>query len=119
MMFFVGQVWFFTNVYNPRSAVVRKEEYLKTTVKKGSTIGANATIICGVTLGENCFIAAGAVVNKDVKEFALMAGVPARQIGWMSKFGEQINLPTTGSGEWICPNTKYKYVLNDGSITIC
>ncbi len=86
---FCGPSMVFTNVYNPRSAVVRKEEYRDTIVKKGVTIGANATIICGITLEHNCFIAAGAVVNKDVKSFALMAGVPAKQIGWMSKFGEQ------------------------------
>lgn len=112
---FCGPSMVFTNVYNPRSAVVRKEEYMDTHVKKGTTIGANATIVCGVTLHENCFIAAGAVVNKDVKSFALMAGVPAKQIGWMSKFGEQIKLPLEGEGEWVCPNTGDKYILN-GSV---
>jgi UDP-2-acetamido-3-amino-2,3-dideoxy-glucuronate N-acetyltransferase len=108
---FCGPSMVFTNVYNPRSAVVRKNEYRNTYVKRGVTIGANATIVCGVTLGEFSFIAAGAVINKDVKPFALMAGVPARQIGWMSKFGEQIKLPLEGKGEYVCPNTKEKYVL--------
>ena len=90
---FCGPSMVFTNVYNPRSAVVRKDEYRNTFVKKGVTIGANATIVCGVTLGEFSFIAAGAVITKDVKPFALMAGVPAKQIGWMSKFGERLQLP--------------------------
>lgn len=115
---FCGPSMVFTNVYNPRSAITRKDEYRDTLVKKGSTIGANATIICGVTLGENSFIAAGAVVNKDVKPFALMAGVPAKQIGWMSKFGEQINLPLSGNGEWQCPHTKETYTLKDGQISV-
>ena len=88
---FCGPSMVFTNVYNPRSSVERKNEYLQTLVKKGATIGANATIICGVTLGEHCFIAAGAVVTKDIKPFALMAGVPAKQIGWMNKSGERVN----------------------------
>jgi UDP-2-acetamido-3-amino-2,3-dideoxy-glucuronate N-acetyltransferase len=87
---FCGPSMVFTNVYNPRSAIIRKNEYRRTFVKKGATIGANATIVCGVTLGEYSFIAAGAVVNKDVKPFALMAGVPARQIGWMNAAGERV-----------------------------
>jgi UDP-2-acetamido-3-amino-2,3-dideoxy-glucuronate N-acetyltransferase len=111
---FCGPSMVFTNVYNPRSAIVRKDEYRNTYVKKGTTIGANATIVCGVTLGAFSFIGAGAVVNKDVKPYSLMAGVPARQIGWMSKFGEQIKLPLNGKGEYICPNTQEKYIL-DGS----
>lgn len=90
---FCGPSMVFTNVYNPRSAVSRKDEYQSTLVKRGTTIGANATIVCGVTLGEYSFIAAGAVVNKDVPNFALMAGVPAKQIGWMSKAGNRIDLP--------------------------
>ncbi len=108
---FCGPSMVFTNVYNPRSAIVRKDEYRNTYVKKGATIGANATIVCGVTLGEHCFIGAGAVVNKDVKPFALMVGVPAKQIGWMSKFGEQIPLPVKGEGEWKCPHTGDVYRL--------
>jgi len=113
---FCGPSMVFTNVINPRSAIERKDQYKNTLVKRGSTIGANATIICGVTLGEFSFIAAGAVVNKDVKPFALMAGVPAKQIGWMSRFGEQLKLPLTGSGETICANTGEKYVLTDGQL---
>ena len=112
---FCGPSMVFTNVYNPRSAVVRKNEYRDTFVRKGVTIGANATIVCGVTLGEYSFIAAGAVVNKDVKPFALMVGVPAKQNGWMSKFGEQIKLPLVGNGEFVCPHTNEKYIL-DGSL---
>lgn len=115
---FCGPSMVFTNVYNPRSAITRKHEYKDTVVKKGATIGANATIVCGVTLGEQCFIAAGAVVNKDVKPFALMAGVPARQIGWMSKFGERVDLPLEGSGEWKCPHTDEEYVLTDSVLAI-
>lgn len=109
---FCGPSMVFTNVINPRSAVIRKDEYLDTRVNKGVTIGANATIVCGVTLGEYCFIAAGAVITKDVKPFALMAGVPAKQIGWMSRFGERIDLPTAGgSGEYTCPHTADRYRL--------
>ena len=115
---FCGPSMVFTNVYNPRSAIVRKDEYRNTYVKKGTTIGANATIVCGVTLGEFSFIGAGAVVNKDVKPYSLMAGVPAKQIGWMSKFGEQIKLPIIGKGEYICPNTKEKYVLEGSELKV-
>jgi len=115
---FCGPSMVFTNVYNPRSAIVRKDEYRNTYVKRGATIGANATIVCGVTLGEFCFIAAGAVVNKNVKPFALMAGVPAKQIGWMSKFGEQIKLPLEGKGEYVCPSTKEKYLLDGNKLII-
>jgi UDP-2-acetamido-3-amino-2,3-dideoxy-glucuronate N-acetyltransferase len=107
---FCGPSMVFTNVYNPRSAVTRKDEYRDTIVRKGATIGANATIVCGVTIGEYAFIGAGAVINKDVKAFALMAGVPAKQIGWMSRFGERIPLPLEGNGEWICPKTGDKYI---------
>ena len=114
---FCGPSMVFTNVYNPRSGVVRKDEYRDTVVKKGATIGANATIICGVTLGEFCFIGAGAVINKNVKAFALMGGVPARQLGWMSKFGERINLPIEGSGEWTCEKTGDKYRLVNGEMS--
>jgi len=87
---FCGPSMVFTNVYNPRSAVIRKNEYRSTLVKKGASIGANATIGCGVTLGEYCFIAAGAVITKDVEPYALMAGVPAKQIGWMNEYGEKV-----------------------------
>jgi len=114
---FCGPSMVFTNVYNPRSAIVRKNEYRNTYVKKGVTIGANATIVCGVTLGEFSFIAAGAVVNKDVKPFALMAGVPAKQIGWMSKFGEQIKFKDQNS-KYTCPNTNELYLLVDDQVKI-
>ena len=112
---FCGPSMVFTNVYNPRAAISRKHEYRKTLVKKGATIGANATIICGVTLGEYCFIGAGAVVNRDVKPFALMVGVPARQAGWMSRCGEKLEKPTSGVGEVACPVTGEKYELSDRS----
>lgn len=115
---FCGPSMVFTNVINPRSAIERKDEYKSTLVKRGATIGANATIICGVTLGEYSFIAAGAVVNRDVKPFALVAGVPAKQIGWMSKFGEQIELPLQGSGSVDCPHTSDKYILKDGVMRV-
>ncbi|MEK2645195.1 acyltransferase [Bdellovibrio sp. BCCA] len=109
---FCGPSMVFTNVINPRSGVVRKDEYLDTRVKKGSSIGANATIVCGITLGEYSFVAAGAVVNKDVKAYALVAGVPAKQIGWMSKYGERVELPLSGKGKWVCTKTGDTYVLN-------
>ena len=94
---FCGPSMVFTNVINPRSAVSRKHEYQRTLVRRGATIGANATVVCGVTLGEYAFVGAGAVVTKDVKSFALVTGVPARQVGWMCRCGEK--LPGTGSGE--------------------
>jgi UDP-2-acetamido-3-amino-2,3-dideoxy-glucuronate N-acetyltransferase len=115
---FCGPSMVFTNVYNPRSAITRKDEYRNTYVKNGVTIGANATIICGVTLGEYSFIAAGAVINRDVKPFALMAGVPAKQIGWMSKFGEQIKLPLKGKGEFVCPSSSERYVLENDVLSL-
>ena len=113
---FCGPSMVFTNVYNPRSQFVRKDEYRSTYIKKGVTIGANATIVCGITLGEFCFVAAGAVVNKDVKPFALVAGVPAKQIGWMSRFGERINLPIKGLGQWTCPHTNDVYKITSEGI---
>jgi UDP-2-acetamido-3-amino-2,3-dideoxy-glucuronate N-acetyltransferase len=114
---FCGPSMVFTNVYNPRAAVARKDEYRRTLVKKGATLGANCTIVCGNTVGEYAFVGAGAVVNKDVPAYALMVGVPARQIGWMSEFGEQLNLPLQGQGEAICQHTGVRYVL-DGKIVI-
>lgn len=111
---FCGPSMVFTNVYNPRSAVTRKDEYRKTLIKKGATLGANSTIVCGTTVGEYAFVGAGAVINKDVLDYALMVGVPAKQIGWMSRFGERLELPLKGNAETFCPNTKEKYVLKDG-----
>ena len=108
---FCGPSMVFTNVYNPRSAISRKDEYRRTLVKKGASIGANATIICGVVVGEYAFIAAGAVVNRDIKSFALIAGVPGRQIGWVTENGEKIPLPLEGEGEYICPYSGQTYRL--------
>jgi UDP-2-acetamido-3-amino-2,3-dideoxy-glucuronate N-acetyltransferase len=113
---FCGPSMVFTNVYNPRSAVPRKDEYRKTLVKKGATLGANCTIVCGITIGEFAFIGAGAVVNRDVKPYALMAGVPARQIGWMSQCGERLELPVHGNAEAKCPATGHRYLLNDNTL---
>ncbi len=109
---FCGPSMVFTNVYNPRSLIERKNEYRNTLVKKGATLGANCTIVCGTTIGEFAFIGAGAVVNKDVKPYALMVGVPAKQVGWMSEYGEQITLPLQGEGQYICPHTKQVYTLS-------
>ena len=108
---FCGPSMVFTNVYNPRSLIERKNEYKDTVVKKGATLGANCTIVCGVTIGEFAFVAAGAVVNRDVQPYALMVGVPARQIGWMSAYGEQIPLPLEGEGRYSCPHTGNVYQL--------
>jgi UDP-2-acetamido-3-amino-2,3-dideoxy-glucuronate N-acetyltransferase len=111
---FCGPSMVFTNVYNPRSAITRKDEYRKTLVKKGATIGANATIICGITIGQYAFIGAGALVNKDVKPYALMVGVPAKQIGWISQHGERLSLPLDGSASTTCPKTGTIYTLQNG-----
>ena len=108
---FCGPSMVFTNVYNPRSLINRKSEYQETIVKKGATLGANCTIVCGNIIGKYAFIGAGAVVNQDVKPFALMVGVPARQIGWMSEFGEQLNLPLRGEKTVKCEHTGEMYVL--------
>ncbi|MBA3593228.1 MAG: N-acetyltransferase [Pseudomonadota bacterium] len=111
---FCGPSMVFTNVFNPRSAVTRKDEYRRTLVRRGATLGANCTIVCGVTVGEYAFVGAGAVINKDVGAFALMVGVPARQIGWMSRFGERLALPLEGSASARCDHTGEQYQLNDG-----
>ena len=108
---FCGPSMVFTNVYNPRSAVTRKDEYRRTLVRRGATIGANATIVCGVTIGEYAFVGAGAVVNHDVPDHALMVGVPARQVGWMSRHGERLALPLSGEAEAVCPATGTRYRL--------
>jgi UDP-2-acetamido-3-amino-2,3-dideoxy-glucuronate N-acetyltransferase len=114
---FCGPSMVFTNVYNPRSAVSRKDEYRDTVVRRGATLGANCTIVCGVTLGEYAFIAAGAVITRDVKPYALMAGVPARPIGWMSQHGERLDLPLTGQGSARCPHTGITYILQGEQVT--
>ncbi len=115
---FCGPSMVFTNVYNPRSAVSRKDEYRNTRVKRGVTIGANATIVCGTTLGEYAFVAAGAVINRNVKPYALMAGVPAKQIGWMSQHGEKLDLPLTGQGTATCAATGLRYLLQNDELTV-
>lgn len=114
---FCGPSMVFTNVYNPRSLIARKDEYRDTLVKKGATLGANCTVVCGVTINEYAFIGAGAVVNKDVPAYALMVGVPAKQIGWMSAFGEQLDLPLEGNGESVCEQTGERYVLDGKTVT--
>lgn len=111
---FCGPSMVFTNVYNPRSLIERKNEYRDTLVKKGATLGANCTIVCGSTIGEYAFVGAGAVVNKDVPAYALMVGVPARQIGWVSQFGEQLELPLSGDAQATCPHTQQRYRLSNG-----
>ena len=110
---FCGPSMVFTNVYNPRSLIERKDEYRDTLVKKGATLGANCTVVCGVTIGEYAFVGAGAVINKDVPAYALMVGVPARQIGWMSEFGEQLNLQEDCA---VCSHTGSTYTLVDGNL---
>ncbi len=114
---FCGPSMVFTNVYNPRSAVSRKHEYRATRVGRGATLGANCTIVCGVTIGAHAFIAAGAVVTKNVPDYALVGGVPARQIGWMSQHGERLALPLHGEGESACPGTGQRYRLSGGRVT--
>ncbi|WP_394228297.1 acyltransferase [Pseudoalteromonas spongiae] len=115
---FCGPSMVFTNVYNPRSFIERKTEYRDTLVKKGATLGANCTVVCGVTIGEYSLVGAGAVVNKDVPPFALMVGVPAKQIGWISKYGEQLSLPLSGNGQAVCEHTGDKYCLKDGQLSV-
>ena len=114
---FCGPSMVFTNVYNPRSLISRKDEYRDTLVKTGATLGANCTIVCGVTIGRFAFIGAGAVVNKNVPDYALMVGVPARQIGWMSEFGEQLDLPLSGDAETVCPYSGKRYRLSVAGLT--
>jgi UDP-2-acetamido-3-amino-2,3-dideoxy-glucuronate N-acetyltransferase len=115
---FCGPSMVFTNVYNPRSAVTRKNEYRRTLVRQGATLGANSTIVCGTTVGRYAFVGAGAVVNRDVPDFALVVGVPARQVGWMSRFGERIELPLQGEGEAVCPHTGDRYRLQGEHVTL-
>lgn len=111
---FCGPSMVFTNVYNPRSAISRKDEYKNTLVRQGATLGANCTIVCGVTIGRYAFIGAGAVINKDVPDYALVVGVPGKQIGWMSEHGEQLDLPLSGESVTTCSNTGIEYKLAKG-----
>ncbi len=111
---FLGPSMVFTNIVNPRSAVVRKNQYVETLVKKGTSIGANATIVCGITLGEYCFIGAGAVVIRDVKPYALVVGNPAKHVGWMSEFGHKLNFNDKGIA--ICPESQIKYKLENDTV---
>ena len=115
---FCGPSMVFTNVYNPRAFIERKEEYRPTHVGRGATLGANCTLICGITVGAYAFIGAGAVVTKDVPPYALMVGIPAKQIGWMSEHGEQLDLPLEGEGEAVCPATGLRYHLKDQTVTV-
>ncbi len=112
---FLGPSMVFTNVFNPRSAHPRKHEYRQTLVRKGATIGANATIICGVELGRYCFIGAGAVVNRSVPDYALVVGNPARQIGWMSEYGHRLRFDENDLAT--CPESGEQYLLKDGKVT--
>lgn len=114
---FLGPSMVFTNVTNPRSAVNRRDQYAKTTVKKGASIGANATIVCGHDIGEYAFIGAGAVVTKNVPNFALVVGNPARQIGWMSEYGHRLEFNTDGVAT--CPESGDKYELKNGEVSKC
>ncbi len=116
---FCGPSMVFTNVYNPRSAVPRKDEYRRTLVKRGATLGANCTIVCGTTIGEHAFVGAGAVVQRDVPAHALVVGVPARRIGWMSRHGERLALPPSGHGEAACPATGERYRLDGDTLVPC
>jgi len=112
---FLGPSMVFTNVINPRSAVIRKDEYRETYVEKGASIGANATIICGIRIGKYAFIGAGAIVHKDVKPYSLIVGNPGRPVGWMSEFGHRLNFDDNGLAE--CPESLEKYKLEDGVVT--
>jgi UDP-2-acetamido-3-amino-2,3-dideoxy-glucuronate N-acetyltransferase len=111
---FLGPSMVFTNVVNPRSGVVRRGQYTKTTVKKGASIGANATIICGHDIGEYAFIGAGAVITKEIKPYALVVGNPAKQIGWMSEYGHRLKFDEKGIA--VCPESREKYKLSDGLV---
>ena len=115
---FCGPSMVFTNVHNPRAAVVRKNEYRRTLVQRGATLGANSTIVCGTTVGAYAFVGAGAVVSRDVPAFALVVGVPALRIGWMSRHGERLPLPATGEGEAACPATGERYRLVGESLSL-
>lgn len=115
---FCGPNMVFTNVYNPRSFIERKNEYKNTLIKKGASLGANCTIICGIEIGEFAFVGAGAVVNKNVPPYALVIGVPARQIGWMSEYGEKLDLPLSGNAQTICKHSGKKYQLKNSEVSM-
>ena len=110
---FCGPSMVFTNVYNPRSFIERKNEYKNTLIKRGATLGANCTIICGITIGEFAFVGAGAVVNKNVPSYALVVGVPSKQIGWISEYGKKLDLPLSGNAKTSCEHSGKKYELKD------
>ena len=116
---FCGPSMVFTNVHNPRSAVPRKNAYRRTLVRRGATLGANCTIVCGTTIGEHAFVGAGAVVSRDVPAFALVVGVPARRVGWMSRHGEKLALPVSGQGDAACPATGETYRLDGDTLFLC
>ena len=115
---FCGPSMVFTNINNPRALIERKNEYKTTYVKKGASLGANCTILCGITINEYAFIGAGAFVNKDIPAFALMIGIPAKQIGWMSQYGEKLDLPLTGEAETTCKHTGQRYFLKNSKVNI-
>ncbi len=112
---FLGPSMVFTNVINPRSAVARKDQYLKTLVRQGASIGANATIVCGNTIGKFAFVGAGAVITRDIKDYALVVGNPARQTGWMSEFGHKLAFDAEGIA--VCPESGEKYQLKNNHVT--
>lgn len=114
---FCGPSMVFTNVYNPRAAVERKDEYRATTIRRGATLGANCTIVCGVTIDAFAFVGAGAVVNQDVPAYALIVGVPGRHIGWMSEHGERLDLPLSGKARTRCTTTGARYVLSGSTVS--
>ncbi len=116
---FCGPSVVFTNVYNPRALINRKDQYRDTLIKKGATIGANSTILCGLEIGEFAFIGASSLVLKNVPSYALMVGSPARQIAWIGEYGEKLDLPLTGKMETICKKTNQKYILNGSILTKC
>ena len=116
---FCGPSMVFTNVHNPRAAVPRKDQYRRTLVQRGATLGANCTVVCGVSVGEHAFVGAGAVLSRDVPAFALVLGVPARRVGWMSRHGERLALPATGQGQAICPATGEIYRLEGERLSLC
>jgi UDP-2-acetamido-3-amino-2,3-dideoxy-glucuronate N-acetyltransferase len=113
---FCGPSMVFTNVRTPRAAISRKDEYLTTVVRRGATLGANCTVVCGVTIGEFALVGAGAVVTKSVSPFALVLGVPAEQVGWVSAAGERLPLPVAGNGQAACPRTGEIYELSEGGL---